>query len=546
MSVMPTDLFGLTENPFADVRDPRFLYPSRSHREAVAHLGRAIGNREPFALLTGLPGVGRTTAVETALAGAGPHTRVTLPASPALTREQFLERVLAGFAPEANPARPTEGLEARLRALRAAGRAAVLVVEEAQDLGQPLLDDLRLYSNLEADGHALLQIVLEGQPALEERLADPACDALRARIGVGCRLAPLSNEETEGYVRHRIAVAGGEVPSLFATEACQALHRLTHGIPREINQLASEALALAGTAGEDRIVAGHVACAVVLLGFRSAARDLPLPAEAPAPVEEEPVETTLRTEDHPAPVGCAGTGTTPAAPQVHSPTMPREAEPVACVAEPVVRVAEPSAAVAEATAAPATPSPRHAGRRRQAPARDRSPRHSRAPRTTVLTAAALLVVAAGGFLLANSTRNRVQPRPTATPVAVTSASEPTVAHPATTPTARPTPAHVRAAPVRPATPAETRQAPATPEHRYAVEVATFISESRAMTERDRLAAVISLPCTIVASDEDGYAVVVGPVASSREATRLSVDLSNRGVVGQARVVRWAASGSTRR
>jgi cell division septation protein DedD len=164
----------------------------------------------------------------------------------------------------------------------------------------------------------------------------------------------------------------------------------------------------------------------------------------------------------------------------------------------------------------------------------------------VLTAAALLVVATGGFLLVNSTRSRVQPRPTATPVAVTSASEPAVARAATTPTARPTPAHVRTAPARPPAPAETRRAPATPEHRYGVEVATFLSESRAQTECDRVAAAIQLPCRVLPADDDAFAVVVGPVTGSKEATRLSVDLAHGGLVGQARVVRWAGSGGTPR
>jgi general secretion pathway protein A len=193
---MPNDLFGFSENPFADGHDPRFLYPGRSHREAVAHLRRALESREPFALLTGLPGVGKTAAVETALAGTGPHTRVTIVATPTLTREEFLEQVLAGFAPDTDdpPHRtgPAGGIEACLRVVTAMGRTAVLVVEEAQDLDQALLDDLRLYSNLEAGGQALLQIILVARPVLEETLSDPACQALRQRIAVGYRLDPLS------------------------------------------------------------------------------------------------------------------------------------------------------------------------------------------------------------------------------------------------------------------------------------------------------------------------------------------------------------------
>lgn len=554
---MPTELSSFSENPFADGHDPRFLYPSRSHGEAVAHLRRALESREPFALLTGLPGVGKTVAVETALAEAGRHTRVTVVASPALTREEFLARVLAGFVPGADaptsPARSADGLEARLRAVTASGHAAVLVVEEAQELGLPLLDDLRLYSNLEADGHALLHIVLAGQPVLEETLSDPGCEALRRRVAAGHRLEPLSAAETEEYVRHRVAVAGDAGRPRFTAEACRALHRLTHGIPREIGRLASEALALANTAGEDDITAGHVTFAVMMLGFHSAAAGQPL-ADEPEPVAEESVEAVPASDEYPQPVECAVADAVPAVTHVEPIPASLAEEPVARAdAQEIPAVESHRDFILEVQTAP--PAPRPAGCPREALPGGRSPRAGRRlSRTAAWTTVALLLVVAGGFALARSTRGRVQPPATATVAVATPAGEPAAARPASVSPKRPSPAPARAgtvparspAPAVAAATADAKRAPATAERSYGVEVATFLSEARAQAECDRLAAAIQLPCRVVPSDEDVYAVVVGPVSGAKEATRLSVDLAQRGLVGEARVVRWAASGGKRR
>jgi general secretion pathway protein A len=573
---MPTDPFGFSENPFADAPDPRFLHSGRSHREAVAHLRRALETREPFALVAGLPGVGKTVAVETALAGAGPHVRVTVAASPALTREGFLEQVLSGFASggddRSGPAQPAEGLEARLRAVTATGRAAVLVVEDAHDLGRPLLEDLRLYSNLEAGGHALLQIVLVGRPALEETLSDPACATLRRRIAVGCRLDPLSAEETEAYIRHRVAVAGGAGPCPFTTEACRAVHRLTHGIPREIDRIAGEALALANTAGEATIAASHVGCAVVMLGFRSVAgpalaAEASMPtAEESVPVAEERMEATAESAEPPVAVEWTVSEAAPPVPleqplprpgsEEH--VAPAEAPPTSDawtveappVAEPVETPAAPRD-IDDAAPRPAAPAPRRARRRHEAPPQDRSPRTARVPGTMVLTAAALLVVIAGSLALIHSMRARVQSRPATTPVAAAPAPEPAAAPVKETTKRAPAPANPRRTPAHPPVPAaapvvaEAKGEPAKPGRSYGVAVGTFLSESRAQAECDRLAAAIQRPCRVVPDDDDAYAVVVGPLAGSKEATRLSVDLAGRGLVNEARVVGWAPGGARR-
>ena len=255
--------FGLSEDPFVEGHDARFVYPSRAHREVVARLRHGIESRGPFLQLTGVPGVGKTIAVHAALAGVDPHTLVAIVASPSLGPVTFLERLLAGFAPGAlkapAPAPPAEGIEARLRAVRACGQLALLVVDEAQNLAPPLFEELRVLSDLENDGHPLLQVILVGQPDLEDELSRPGCDALRQRIAVHCRLDALSGDETEEYIGHRVSVAGGDPAALFTSESCRAVHRLTHGIPREVNLVAGEALMLANTAGEHTVTAGHMA-----------------------------------------------------------------------------------------------------------------------------------------------------------------------------------------------------------------------------------------------------------------------------------------------
>ncbi len=667
---MSNETYGFNEPPFADLHDPRSVFSSRSHRRAVTCLCRAIGAHEPFVLLTGLAGVGKTVAVEAALAEAAPHVRATIVASASMTREEFRERVLDGFAPASTDAAPAGGgLDARLRAIAANGRAAVLVVDQAQDLTAALLDDLRLYANLEADGHALLQIVLVGRPALEAVLAGPGGEALRQRIVAGCRLEPLSEPETAGYVRHRVTAVGGDGQALFAEEACATLHRLTHGIPGEIGRLATEALSLAGTAGEAQVTAGHVTFAVMMLGFRSAGSDTPAPAafvlpgvEPEVPIIEAEVPTVEpETRAAVAPDAAPAVGTewaaavtgTPATPEVAGPlewtltlqdlsvpqdiTLPEDAaafEPAAAqewtaatpetdvvedtpaaeaiespappvlhvpVEEPAIRiqpepvaipeiepaptaveppivepaviepavvepaitepvVVEPAAVVAAETAeatteapAPAAPAPRHARRRRQAAPAGKPPRIRRASRTPLLGAAALLVVAVVGLTIGHATRRRVQEPPSAT-VAVTTPAEPQApsrprpsrtAHTASA-THRIAPVHPAGSPATPAPAAVSARGNAPKGRACAVEVATFLSESRARTERDRLAAALGQPCQVIPAGDDGYAVVVGPVADAKQAERLSTELSRGGLVGQARVVRWKAPGDSGR
>src|SRR6266545_2244085 len=205
--------FGLRENPFAAGHQSRFVYPSREHQEALAHLRFGIENREPFVLITGEVGTGKTTA---------------------------LYDVLAEYESRAN------------------GQRAILILDEAQNLERELLEEIRQLSNLEEQGEKLIQLFLVGQPELEEKLARPELRQLRQRITVFYRLSPLSQPDTERYVHHRITVAGGHAISLFPTEACHEVYRITHGIPREINTVAGQAMLNAYVEDSPAVLPEHV------------------------------------------------------------------------------------------------------------------------------------------------------------------------------------------------------------------------------------------------------------------------------------------------
>ena len=291
--------FGLRENPFHSGHQLRFLYPSREHQEARAHLRYGIENREPFVLITGEVGTGKTTALYDALAEWGSKVSVALVTNSALTREEMIEEICLRFglplASGASKPQALAQLERHLLAVRNRGEHAVLLLDEAQNLAPELLEEIRLLSNLETQGERLVQIFLVGQPELEAKLADPNLRQLRQRISVHYRLNPLSPEETAGYIHHRISVAGGNPWAAFPPEACREVYRVTHGIPREINTVATQAMITAFTENEPSVSRAHVQAVARENDFHSVlGGPLELPEEAaplPPPVAA-PAETT--------------------------------------------------------------------------------------------------------------------------------------------------------------------------------------------------------------------------------------------------------------
>ena len=277
---MPGGFLGLEENPFSEGHDARFLYASHAHWEAVTRLRRAIDDLEPFVYLTGPAGCGKTTALLEFLAGLESRTAVVIAAARSLTRTEFRERMLSGLGFKSpgplTPERLADQVEALLREMHARGDVVILVVDESQNLYRELLEELKVLSNLETGGRKLLQIILAGQPVLERLLSLPGCEALRPRITARCWLGAFSAEETEGYIRHRISIVLGASRTPFPSDSCQEVYRLTHGCPRDINLLASQALVQAEASGASTVKPGHVAAAARVIGLVS----LPPPLKA--------------------------------------------------------------------------------------------------------------------------------------------------------------------------------------------------------------------------------------------------------------------------
>ncbi len=298
--------FGLRENPFASGHQPRFVYPSHEHQEALAHLHYGIENLEPFVLITGEVGTGKTTALFEALAEMQSRVSVALITNSALTRAELLEEICLRFgvaldAPVSKPQAMAQ-LERHLLALRARGERAILLLDEAQNLERELLEEIRLLSNLEHDGEKLLQVFLVGQPELEAKLSRPELRQLRQRIGVHYRLRPLNLEDTERYIHHRIHVAGGYAPEVFPHDACVEVHTVTNGIPREINQICAQALLDAFVDESSRVRPEHVRSAARETAFQSvlpaAEVDprLPPPAAWAAPAPAVPASSVRPPE----------------------------------------------------------------------------------------------------------------------------------------------------------------------------------------------------------------------------------------------------------
>jgi type II secretory pathway predicted ATPase ExeA/cell division protein FtsN len=281
--------FGLRENPFAAAHQARYIYPSPEHQEAIAHLRYGIENREPFVLITGEVGTGKTTALYDALSEWQGRAVVGLITNSSLTRPELLEEIALrlglALAPGSSKPQIMVQLEKHLLSVHAQGHRVILLLDEAQNLEPELLEEIRLLSNLESTGHKLVQVFLVGQPELEAKLNRPLMRQLRQRIAVHYRLSPLGPADTERYIQHRITVAGGHALSIFPPEACAAVHALSHGIPREINHLCMQALVNAFVEESSSVTPEHVRAGARDLKFRSVLETDPVVSRSvpPAP-----------------------------------------------------------------------------------------------------------------------------------------------------------------------------------------------------------------------------------------------------------------------
>ena len=260
---MYTSFFGLSEKPFAITPDPRYLYLSERHAEALAHLLYGINESGGFIQLTGEVGTGKTTVVRTLLSRVPHHADVAVILNPRVTPVEFLlticEELGLGIAEADRDSvkQMVDALNRRLLGAHAEGRRIIVLVDEAQNLSIDVLEQVRLLTNLETPTQKLLQIILIGQPELRELLDRTDLRQLAQRITGRYHLKPLSREETKGYVRHRLRVAGA-TQEIFTPAALLELHRLSQGIPRVINVACDRALLGAYTQETKKISASLV------------------------------------------------------------------------------------------------------------------------------------------------------------------------------------------------------------------------------------------------------------------------------------------------
>ncbi|MEH6438312.1 AAA family ATPase [Massilia sp. DD77] len=246
---MYNQFFHLKQSPFSIAPDPRYLFMSERHREALAHLLYGIGSGGGFVLLTGEIGAGKTTVCRCFIEQIPGNCRLAYIFNPKLTVEELLLSVCDELRIELPPAGPSpfgvkgyvDAINRYLLASHAQGLNNVLVIDEAQNLSPEVLEQLRLLTNLETSERKLLQIILIGQPELRAMLARPELEQLAQRVIARYHLGPLSEPETGAYIAHRLAVAGA-TGTPIPPALTPLVHRLTQGVPRRINLLCDRAL----------------------------------------------------------------------------------------------------------------------------------------------------------------------------------------------------------------------------------------------------------------------------------------------------------------
>jgi general secretion pathway protein A len=272
--------FGLREAPFGVNPDPRFLYLMPHVREALACLQFGIRARKGFVVLTGEAGTGKTTLLKSALSSfQAPEIATAYIFNPRLETLDFLEFVLTDFGipvPVRSKAQMLLALNQWLLARYRSGQTTVIVIDEAQNLSSELLEEIRLLTNLETATDKLVQIVLSGQPELEDKLREVGARQLRQRISLWARTRPLTNAETFAYVQERLRLAGATEP-LFEMDAVQTIYRYSKGIPRLINLLGEHAMLSAYADQKKPVNASRI---------EAAARDFELDI-APMPLMKE-------------------------------------------------------------------------------------------------------------------------------------------------------------------------------------------------------------------------------------------------------------------
>ncbi len=263
---MYLEFFGFRETPFHLTPDPRFVFLSKTHREAFAHLLYGIQNRVGFIALTGEVGSGKTTVLRTFLSHLhADHYRTALIFNPLQSPSDFLQSINRelGIPPSNSPGEsPLDALNQFLLRENAAGRTVVLVVDESQNLSAATLEQVRLVSNLETDREKLIQIVLSGQPELGQMLKRKELRQLSQRITVAHHLQPMDFQDTLHYIKHRLRVAGARGGAFFSNPALKRIHRYSRGFPRLVNAACDRSLLVGFTRETSKITSRLAAEAI--------------------------------------------------------------------------------------------------------------------------------------------------------------------------------------------------------------------------------------------------------------------------------------------
>jgi general secretion pathway protein A len=284
--------YGFREAPFELTSNPRFLFFTAQHREALGNLEYGLAAAKPVTVLIGEAGSGKSTLLRAALASDRcRHVTAVFLDNPTLTRAEFFETLALQFklgaSAEKSKATLLGALESIVRSRQSRGAITALVVDEAQALPNEILEEIRLLANMETPISKLLPLVLAGQPELAARLNEPGLRQLKQRIALRCQLKPLDLPDTAAYIASRIRTAGGDPANIFTREAVTLIHEYSRGLPRTISVMCDNAL-LSGFALDQRPVDGVI--------VREVCRDFDLGVAVIAPVPPHLALVTGDTE----------------------------------------------------------------------------------------------------------------------------------------------------------------------------------------------------------------------------------------------------------